>query len=406
MTDNSLSIDGIGPMPVSRPGNVDELRELVRQAKSEGQPVFPRGGATQIGMGNPPARPGRIVDMRGLDGVLDYPARDMTITVQAGITLAPLQQILAKENQRLPIDVPRASEATLGGVVAANVSGPRRFGFGTLRDYVIGVSAINDEGEEFKAGGRVVKNVAGYDMCKLLVGSLGTLGIITQITLKLRPLAESSELVALTIPDARLGEGLDRIHSTRTRPVAVELLDSQRPMQEVRSKKDGWTLLVGFEGNKEAVEWQVKQLQVEWLGQAESQTLGSESSRSTWNDLITPPTNACVFKANLLPSGVAEFCRGVKSDAMTIQSHAASGIVLGYGRVGLTVEEAASMLNEWRQLAAARQGKVIVAACPSEWKKSLNVWGPESGDVWLMREVKKKLDPNNLFNPGRFVGGI
>src|SRR5207302_5553522 len=120
----------------------------------------------------------------------DYPARDMTITVQAGITLAQLQTILAGEKQRLPVDVPRADRATLGGTLATNPSGPRRYGFGTWRDYVIGISVINDEGHEVKAGGRVVKNVAGYDRCKLYISSIGTLGTIRQVARKLKPRPE------------------------------------------------------------------------------------------------------------------------------------------------------------------------------------------------------------------------
>src|SRR5438874_8668927 len=119
----------------------------------------------------------------------------MTVTVQAGITLAKLQELLASENQRLPVDVPQAERATIGGALAANVSGCRRYGFGTLRDYLIGISVVNDEGQEVKAGGRVVKNVAGYDLCKLYIGSLGTLGIITQVTLKLKPRPEEEAFV-------------------------------------------------------------------------------------------------------------------------------------------------------------------------------------------------------------------
>src|SRR5260370_6777693 len=143
----------------------------------------------------------------------------MTVTVRAGITLAGLRDLLAGEKQRLPVDVPHADRATLGGALAVNVSGPRRFGFGTLRDYVIGISTINDEGQETKAGGRVVKNVAGYDLCKLHIGALGTLGIITQATLKVRPLPEAQALLTLGCDSANLGSLLDRLHASRTRPV-------------------------------------------------------------------------------------------------------------------------------------------------------------------------------------------
>src|SRR5262249_29526646 len=142
------------------------------------------GGRTMLGVGLPPARPGVALDLLGLKRVIDYPARDMTITVQAGITVQAPGQLLAAEGQRVPVDVPLPSRATLGGAMAANASGPRRLGAGTLRDYVIGVTTVNDQGQETKAGGRVVKNVAGYDLCKLHLGALGTLGVITQATLK------------------------------------------------------------------------------------------------------------------------------------------------------------------------------------------------------------------------------
>src|SRR5689334_21240265 len=135
-----LYIDGVGPLPVVRPGSPAELGEIVRRAAADVQALFPVAGRTQLDLGLPPARPGTAVDLRGLDQVIDYPARDMTITVGAGITLRRLQELLATENQRLPVDVPRAAEATLGGAIATNTSGPRRYGFGTLRDYVIGIT--------------------------------------------------------------------------------------------------------------------------------------------------------------------------------------------------------------------------------------------------------------------------
>src|SRR5205823_2725889 len=146
------------------PQSIPEVNETVRKAAAADQAVFPLGGRTKLDLGLPPTRQGIGVDLRNLNQVIDYPARDMTITVQAGITMAKLQGTLAVENQRLPIDVPLAEQATLGGTIATNVSGPRRYGFGTLRDYVIGISVINAEGQEIKAGGRVVKNVAGYDL--------------------------------------------------------------------------------------------------------------------------------------------------------------------------------------------------------------------------------------------------
>ena len=149
----------------------------------------------------------------------------MTITVQAGITLAALQAELAKEGQWLPIDVALPEQATLGGAIALNKSGPRRYGYGTLRDYVIGISFVTDDGVEVKAGGRVVKNVAGYDLMKLQIGAAGTLGVVTQVTLKVKPKPEVSAAVAFGCAAESLGSVLDLVHASKSRPMAVELLN-------------------------------------------------------------------------------------------------------------------------------------------------------------------------------------
>src|ERR1051325_715807 len=135
-------IDGVGPLPIVKPEDVAGVGELIRRAAAEGTALFPVGGQTSIGLGNPPDKNGAVVDMRRLANVVDFPARDMTVTVEAGITMKSLSEMLAREKLRLPIDVPRANQAALGGVIAANVSGPRRYGCGTLRDYVIGISAL------------------------------------------------------------------------------------------------------------------------------------------------------------------------------------------------------------------------------------------------------------------------
>ena len=178
-----------------------------------------------LDLGLPPTRPGIAIDVTGLEQVIDYPARDMTITVQAGITMTKLQEILATENQRLPVDVPQPEKATLGGAIATNASGPRRYGYGTLRDYVIGITVVNDEGQEVKAGGRVVKNVAGYDLCKLYTGSLGTLGIITQVTLKLRPRPEWPVVCHCFCAEDEIESLSRRLCDSRIRPVCVDLVN-------------------------------------------------------------------------------------------------------------------------------------------------------------------------------------
>ena len=169
--------------------------------------------------GLPARKPGLGLATTGLTRVIDYPVRDMTITVEAGITIEALARELAAHGQRLPVDVPQAAQATLGGVVATATSGPRRLGHGAIRDFVIGISAVDGRGVAFKAGGRVVKNVAGYDFCKLLTGSRGGLAVITQVTLKLRPVAEATAFVVCDVPEFVQAEPLlARLGNSRRRP--------------------------------------------------------------------------------------------------------------------------------------------------------------------------------------------
>jgi glycolate oxidase FAD binding subunit len=403
MSDSCL-IDDFGPLPVRHPASVGELGDCVRAAASAGQAVYPLGGGTTLGHGLPPTKRGVVVSTARLDQVLDYPARDMTVTVQAGITLARLAALLAAENQRLPIDVPNAARATLGGALAVNASGPRRYSQGTLRDYVIGISAVNDEGREIKAGGRVVKNVAGYDLCKLYVGSLGTLGVISQVTLKLKPRPEGHALLTLGCTADAVGPLLDTLHRSRTRPVCLELLNAAAAEALGFPTESAWMLVVGFEDNREVVSWQVQQLIKELAAASATAVtvLAEKSAVPLWSALVefvAWPEACLTFKANLLPSAVAAFCR--QAAGLLIQAHAGSGIVIGHAAGDLTADRATAMLKGLLTTATAARGNLIVTRCPPAWKAALPVWGVPRGDAWLMRRVKDALDPRGLFNPGR-----
>ncbi len=409
MTDSCL-IDDFGPLPIQRPVSLAELGDCVRAAAAAGQAVYPIGGGTMLSYGLPPTKPGVAISTTRLDQVLDYPARDMTITVQAGIALGHLNNLLAAENQRLPIDVPNAGRATLGGALAVNVSGPRRYGFGTLRDYVIGISVVNDDGQEVKAGGRVVKNVAGYDLCKLYVGSLGTLGIIGQVTLKLKPRSEDQALLTIGCGSEVIGPLLDALHRSRTRPVCVELLNAAAAREVGLQPETPWVLVVGFEDNREAVRWQVEQLVKEMAAEPGTAVTvmaekAAEPLRSALVELAAWPGARLTFKANLLPSAVADFCRQAADlpDGLRLQAHAGKGIVIGHAGGDLTTERAAAMLKGLLARATASRGNLIVTRCPPAWKTTLPVWGTPREDAWLMRRVKDSLDPRGLFNPGRFV---
>jgi glycolate oxidase FAD binding subunit len=403
-------------MPIDCAASIEELCTIVQSARGHDQAIYPVAGRTMLSHGLPPARPGLIADLTGLNQVIDYPTRDLTITVQAGITIAALRAILAKEKQRLPIDVPVADRATLGGALATNQTGPRRLGHGTLRDYLIGISAVNDEGLEIKAGGRVVKNVAGYDLCKLYIGSLGTLGIITRATLKLKPLPEAHGFVTISARPESIAPILERLHDSQTRPVCIDLLNpAARRCLKVEAQRllpaDRWSFAVGFEDNLQAVQWQLAQLSDELVGPDIDHLLVSEGSAADaiWDDLTEFPArtevNGLTFKANFVPSATAALCLAVSS-GVALQVHAGNGIAIGHVSPETTLENARTLLQQLTSVATNAHGNVVLLRCPPAWKGPLPVWGTPREDFWLMRAVKEKLDPRAIFNPGRYVDGI
>jgi glycolate oxidase FAD binding subunit len=202
--------DSIYQLPIIQtfePSSAEELAAHVKQGFEQAMAMYPLGGQTSLHYGLAPQTEGWGISTAGVSQIVDFPVKDLTITVGTGITMGFLKQTLANEGLMLPLDVPQQESATLGGVIATNTNGPRRFGLGTVRDYVIGIEAVNGKGQLFHGGGRVVKNVAGYDFCKLLTGSMGTLGVITQATVKLKPIPESASTVVVALDDSDIADG-------------------------------------------------------------------------------------------------------------------------------------------------------------------------------------------------------
>ena len=397
---------------VVEPATQEEIVDHLRGCYESATATYPIGGGTSLDFGLPGRLPGVGLRLTKLDRVVDYPSRDMTITVEAGITMAALAAELARHGQRLPVDAADADRATLGGLIATNFSGPRRYGYGTLRDYVIGISAVDGRGTPFKGGGRVVKNVAGYDLCKLLTGSLGTLAVITQVTLKLRPIPEATALLRCDVLDWRQGEKLlAALVASRTTPVAVELLRGPHWRATPLAVGDDPVaqLLIGFEGSRLEVNWQMEQLRQEWRAQ------GVESSGEhcdgdaelVWNHLAEfgGPGAPLVLKANVLPGSVTKFIETlIELDGdVSIQAHAGNGIVVA-ALTGFAAADAARVLVQKLQPAAvAAGGNVVVWSCAAGELTRQATWGAAASGAGLMRAVKDQFDPQGLLNPGRFV---
>ncbi len=404
--------DGRFAIATDRPETVDALRQAVVARVGEGLALYPQGGATALDYGGVPRAPGIALDTRSLNQVIDYPAADMTITVEAGITLGMLRSVLAAEKQRVQLDAPHPDRATLGGVFATNTRGPRSFGLGRPRDQVIGVSFVTSEGNLVKGGGRVVKNVAGYDFPRLLTGSMGTLGILTQLTLKVRPIPESSALV--WVPFTSLDSAapaLDRLNISATRPVAVELLNrlgSRLAGEALGLPIEDWTLVAGFEDNTESVEWQVNRLMIE-LGRTNIVIREGTSSDPLWSaltELQAAEVGPLSFVANLRPSSVVSFVKEVDSSRWALQAHAGNGIVRGHATGTSELEGFAPDVARLRALAVRDGGNLILSRCPTEAKAELGVWGEPRADWNIAERIKKTLDPAGVLNPGRFVGTI
>lgn len=384
----------------STPASQDELTAIVADAFHARTALYPIGGGTGLEYGLPPKQPGVGVVLTSLSRVIDFPARDLTITVETGITMQALADVLALEGLRLPVDVPHPDRATLGGVIATAWSGPRRYGHGSIRDFVIGIRAVDGSGTVFNGGGRVVKNVAGYDFCKLLTGSLGTIGIISQVTLKLRPLAQQTTVVRVGVATLAAADAiLTALASAAITPTAIEY----------RHGAAKGELFVLLEGTTPEVEWSVIELQrlIASHG-ARAEVIAAGEANVLMEDVTHSPAAAAplVLKASVRPSALTRFINGVlEVDAQaTIHAHAGNGIVYisfaEFPKQGLS----RALIGKLQPLASSLGGHVVILSNPSGQEATpQSTWGALGGQQALMTAVKEQFDPRNILNPGRFV---
>jgi len=387
----------------------------MRQAFSAQSAMFPVGGGSSLDYGLPAQEEGVGLSLAGLNRIVDYPARDLTVTVEAGVTLQQLETALAAENQCLPLNAPQASVATLGGIVATAFCGPRRYSTGAVRDSVIGIAALDGRGESFRGGGRVVKNVAGYDFCKLLTGSLGTLGVITELTFKLRPLPERSVLAVCSVADYDQAEAmLAQLALSDVSPAAIELLagDLWRNdplLQESFPNDDSAVLVVGLEGSGVEVDWMLKQLQHDWKSIG-GQVSVRENAAATdlWQALIEFPAgeSPLALKFSVTPSGVCPLMQRLAETApgCSLQAHAGTGQVIArladFPDGGLSQ----TLIRYWLPLAKEHHGGVVILKNESGAEMTAQAcWGGIDAPFDLMTRVKQQFDPRNLLNPHRFV---
>jgi glycolate oxidase FAD binding subunit len=402
--------DGRFALATFRPPDLLALCQTVREQVAHGHGIYPQGGKTALNYGGRPGRPGVAIDTTAISQLIDYPFADMTITVQAGMTLSALRQILAEQHQRVLVDAPDPNRATLGGIFATNTSGPRRYAAGRPRDQIIGVSFVTSLGVEVKGGGRVVKNVAGYDFPKLLTGSMGALGIITQMTLKVRPIPEASAVAWVAFRSLEsLADALEALNTSGTRPIALELLNApaSRALARLLGLPAGQGVLaIGYEDNAGSVRWQLDRLKIE-LGRSDFKIVEGAGAEPIWHALTefqAAELGPVSFVANLRPSSVVSLIGRLDPERWSAQAHAGNGIVRAHALGDWALQPMAEQLDNLRRFAVEDGGNLIVARAPTEWKDRLQIWGEPRADWALGEGVKAALDPHGAMNPGRFVG--
>jgi glycolate oxidase FAD binding subunit len=406
-------VEGRTPDVVVFPGSAEDVAAVVQHAAAAGVPVLPWGGGSAASVGPPPSRGGVVLVLKRLDRLVEHEPGDLTATAEAGLSLDALQGALRARGQWLSLDPPDRARATVGGVIAANASGPRRHLYGTVRDLLIGVTVVTADGALVRGGGKVVKNVAGYDLPKLFVGSWGTLGVVVSATFKLRPVPEDERLVAVTFESLKdCGAAARAVLGGDLIPVAVDVVDAGAGAPLGLS---GVSLVVGFDGLREQVEAQARTLaeMARALGARATSTLAPDAwpkLAAAGRDAFT--SAAAVMSLSVLPTTVCEIMeRGTDAArrrglASAWSAHAGVGAVTAALAAEREASTVAAVLAEWRAMARAAGGHATLVWAPLAVKAEVPVWDDAGAAGRIMQRIKTQLDPNNVLNPGRFVSGI
>jgi glycolate oxidase FAD binding subunit len=404
------------PHVVAAPGAAEEVAALLRVADEAGAAVVPWGGGTQQTLGYAPRRYDLAISLRRLNTVIEYHSEDMTIAVQAGITLGDLDGVLAARNQMLPLDPPLRDRITLGGMLATNASGPRRHGYGTLRDFCIGLHAAYVDGTLAKAGGMVVKNVTGFDLMKMHLGALGTLGVVPRINLKVLPKPAAERSLVLQFPGpAPAFAAAAALAASQLRPMAIEF-SSPTTTAAIQSPLDGYLICVRCEGGEATVARQEREIRD--LGTAMGATeiatvVGDEHDRlwtslADWNAIATLTAHTAVLKLTTLPTdllaAVTETVEEGRKYGLTVAVRASAGIGVAYMRV--TGDASGEGLRQTLDAVQPRWPTLTVYGYDPAHAANLSIWGIEPPTISVMRDLKTAYDPHGTLNPGRFIGGI
>ena len=410
--DSDLSryaVDGLSPKAAVFPASEEELSALLKEANEKRWAVAPRGSGNAVRLGSLPERLDIVVGTEMLPHLINHNPGDLTVSIGAGTRFGLLQERLAEQGQWLPLDPPLAGRRTVGGILAANLPGPLSLSYGAARDFVLGVRIASADGTVTKSGGNVVKNVTGFDLPKLHIGALGTLGIILQATFKVLPLPK--EDVTLTAEFDDLGEAVDTCHQIADSEYTAQAIDlikgsdgrnriyarflGSSPSVEVRLEKGKFLLEQAGAGN------------VDTLAQTEARTLWDAVTDFGWNggdeEEVLLSLGHLPSKTNSVIGAVSEYC-AQNGYTLEIAAGPARGVVKC--KIAAPCDQMRDVVSGLRSIASSVDGYALVEQAPLGAKAELDVWGDPGPALHLMRRLKDRMDPNRILNPGRYVGGI
>ncbi len=394
-------IAGRLPTLLCLPRSAEQIAAALRVCAEADANVGPWGGGTAMAIGNPPLGLEVVISLSRMNRLIEHDHANLTVTAQCGITLGALQTALHSRKQFAPVEAPFPERSTLGGVIATNINGPKRSSHGSLRDLVIGLKIVLGTGEQIKTGGKVVKNVAGYDLCKLFTGSLGSLGIITEATVRVAPDPEESATHIVRGPLAQTLQLAHELEYLKLLPAAVFLRST--------GADKNWQLVIGFEGFGETIRRQSNELDA--LAERNGMTIDiyrGPTERGVWRDIGDLPLAAdrVIYRMTVPRSSVTAVLGAFQS---LILGAATVGADLLMGTIWILTPVAQSSVSHFARLASIAQeyhGHVVMFAAPPELKRGIEVWGPSPPTIALMRDIKQRFDPNGIMNPGRFIGGL
>jgi glycolate oxidase FAD binding subunit len=405
------AVDGLTPAAVIRPGSADEVSRVLGLCAAERLALVVRGSGTALALGNPPRRLDLVLDTSRLRTVRDYVPEDMVATVDAGVTLDALAAHLAPHRQMLALDPPGGGSRSVGGVLATHASGSFRFRYGTGRDLLLGVRFVQADGTLTWGGAKVVKSVTGYDVPKLMVGSLGTLGVLVEATLRLHPVPPASRSWRLGFGSAAAARAfLAALLDSTLQPDRAALLDDGG-LRRAGLAPDAVVLLIGVSSAPEAVESQGQAL--ERLARAH-QGRAEILADSAWRSLGAAAAGPVLLRVAAEPSRLLDWVTAAQSAAARLGVGVSVLAQPGHGVVQVSLWAASDparigpeLIVPLRRAVEAEGGSLVVERAPTELKGSCEVWGSIDREILaITTRIKMEFDPDGLLAPGRFVGGL